>query len=197
MNTQNKTIVAFHTGRGGRFYNGGHRTFIGSNPISYYTHDLFINFENIDEVSDAIGERDNLNLIKLLQKAIEGDDNSVNRLNQLGLNLGEQIYTDCCGNPVGLTVEEAETGTGCINIDNEYDTTTCIYLSDCTEDELKLILAANHWNSTQLIQEYFDNNTDLNIDWSIFNGNYKGLIDDYFTFYDRIALEDFLTIETE
>lgn len=36
------TIVAFHIGRGGRFNNDGHITFLGQHTIDEFVHDLFI-----------------------------------------------------------------------------------------------------------------------------------------------------------
>ena len=36
-------IVAFHIGRGGRFYNSGHLSYIGENTINSFTNDLFLN----------------------------------------------------------------------------------------------------------------------------------------------------------
>lgn len=41
-----KTIVAFHIGRGGNFYNPGHLSFIGEKKISEFTDDLFLNDDN-------------------------------------------------------------------------------------------------------------------------------------------------------
>lgn len=45
MEQKNRIIVAFHTGRGGRFYNPGHRTFIGEQNfqdlISLNSNNLF------------------------------------------------------------------------------------------------------------------------------------------------------------
>lgn len=36
-------IVAFHIGRGGRFYNSGHTSYIGERIINDFTNDLFLN----------------------------------------------------------------------------------------------------------------------------------------------------------
>ena len=134
------SIVAFHIGRGGQFYNAGHLTFLGEKTITDFTYDLFINFENLREVADKIGNRDNL--AELLECAI-GDQNtdsvSYLRLQNYGLDLGKSIYTDHNGNEVGLTVAESLTGIGVINQDGEYDTTYTCRLSDCNEYQLLLI----------------------------------------------------------
>lgn len=93
-----ETIVAFHIGRGGRFNNGGHLTFLGEGKISDYTEDC-MNPVMIDENSDS----DQPELI---------EDNSP-----------EAEWTDYNGNSVGLTNAEYQSGIGRINIDLEYNTT--------------------------------------------------------------------------
>ena len=49
-------IVAFHIGRGGRFYNSGHLSYIGENTINYFTNDLFLS-EDESEYLDLNGEK--------------------------------------------------------------------------------------------------------------------------------------------
>lgn len=135
-NTIEKTIVAFHTGRGGRFYNAGHVSFIGERKIDEFVNDLFVRFENELEIFEAIDNRPNL-----LEKYYEcSDKEDFSFFEKLGFKIGEKIYTDGNGTPVGLTFAEAETGVGVINIDNEYDTTACMFLEDCSEDQLQLIV---------------------------------------------------------
>lgn len=136
MKTSAQTIVAFHTGRGGRFYNAGHVSFIGERRIDEFTNDLFLNFENEAEILNTIGDR--TNLLKKFEECRDKEDFSF--FKKLGLDAGEQIYTDCNGNSVGLTLAEAKTGVGCINIDDEYNTTCAMYLEDCSENELQLIV---------------------------------------------------------
>lgn len=53
-------IVAFQIGRGGRFNNGGHKSFIGEKKIGDFTNDLFINYENAQNVFSALEGRENL-----------------------------------------------------------------------------------------------------------------------------------------
>lgn len=95
------TIVAFHIGRGGRFHNGGHVTYLGQEKIGKYIYDLFLNDEENDE------------------------------------NRGQ--YYDGGGHYVGLSVEDVASGIGYINVDNDYDSTYCQKLADCTEIEMQLI----------------------------------------------------------
>jgi hypothetical protein len=53
-----KEILAFHIGRGGRFHNPGHLTFIGFKAIDRFTDDLFMNedeTEYIDSNGNEVG----------------------------------------------------------------------------------------------------------------------------------------------
>jgi hypothetical protein len=63
-------------------------------------------------------------------------------------------YTDGGGNPVGLTVKEAETEIGIIDIDGGYNTTYTNFLSDCDENEIKLIIESREWNRDDLLDLY-------------------------------------------
>lgn len=182
----NKTIVAFHTGRGGRFYNAGHVTFIGSKNINEFTSDLFSNYENASEIWDKIKGRENLE--NLYNEFIcEGSDRATALFKKLGFDFGKQTYTTETGHFVGLDVEND--GTGSIDIDGEYNTTSCTFLNDCEERELNLILESREWNNQNLIVEFFNECTDLIIDWSRFDDNYSGLITDYFNF--TVNVEDY------
>jgi|SRR3972149_1890938 len=53
----NKTIVAFHIGRGGRFNNQGHLSYIGEKKIGDFTNDLFTRFSNSKEVVNRFSEQ--------------------------------------------------------------------------------------------------------------------------------------------
>ena len=134
------TIVGFHIGRGGRFHNSGHKQFIGECKITDFVNDLFVNYENMYEISKKIGNRENLR--ELLQDVLDEKTDAKARFERrTGLEFGEEVYTDGGGNQVGLTVEEAySTGIGKINIDNDYNTTYTCRLEDCDESELQLIL---------------------------------------------------------
>ena len=160
MNTQEltaaDTIVAFHIGRGGHFHNPGHLSFIGKKLISDFTDSLFIGFENQRDVFKTIGDRTNIRT--QLNEVIDSDydeDLKAAFERRTGLNLGDLVYMDCNNNPVGLTVAEAETGIGRINIDQDYDTTSTCKLSDCNEKEMQLIVDGDYmyqFNSDE--QEY-------------------------------------------
>lgn len=104
-----KIIVAFKIGRGGRFYNGGHKTYIGQQPINDFIGDLFLNEET-------------------------------------------NIYMDSNGNEV-LDAEYLNEGIGIIDLDGEYDTTICKYLSQCNDSELNLINLNTDYKTPELIEE--------------------------------------------
>lgn len=142
------TIVAFHIGRGGRFYNAGHKTFVdsGRGIGEFLGEEEFLAFENQVAVDEAIDCRENLRT--LFNEAIDHmeeapcNNPAYLRLKSLGLDLGELIYTDYNGNHVELTYDEAISGIGTINHDEDYDTTYTCYLSDCSEEELQIIADA-------------------------------------------------------
>lgn len=186
MTTKSNTIVAFHIGRGGRYWNPGYKSFIGEYNIGHYVGDLFLHYENQSEVYKKIKGRPNLE--EKFQECSDNDDFSW--FEQIGFDLGEKTYFTETGYPVGLTLKEEESGVGRIDIDGEYNTTYTCYLKNCSEAELKLILNSNEWNKFELIEEYFE---DQNIDWNMFNGNYDALIEAYFN--DWLDINDFLKEE--
>jgi len=132
---ENKSIVAFHVGRGGRFYNAGYLTYLGEKKISNFTENLFLNYENQYDLFNKIKGRKNLEA--KYYECCDKDDFIF--FGKLGFKMGEKVYTDCNGNSVGLTEKECEIGVGCIDIDRQYDTTYCKYFEDCNERELALI----------------------------------------------------------
>ncbi len=144
------TIVAFHTGRGGRFYNAGHVTFLGEKKISDFTYDLFVRFENESEILEKIGDRPNL--IEKFEECRDNEDFSF--FKKLGFDAGEMVYTDGNGNQVGLTVEEADSGVGSINIDNEYNTTTCVFVKDLSDDDINIIIKSDVFDREYVLNEY-------------------------------------------
>ena len=185
MTTTNKTIVFFHTGRGGSFHNSGHVSFCGTKTIGEVLsindsgkNNSFLNKKNQVKIYNLLKKRNLENLMELFEKCSDRSDFS--RFEKItGLELGEDVYTDCNGTQI-ITVAEVETGVGTLNWDYDYDTDTCMLLSDCSQGDLELILESKEYNNESLIQEYFDNNTDLKVDWKKFNGEYGNLIEGYF-----------------
>lgn len=123
MSQSSKIIVAFHTGRGGRFYNPGHVSFIGEK-----------NFQD---------------LISL---------NSNNLFEQNRDKKGrfcKPYMTDCSGKVV-VEPGHIQDEVGCLDFDGSYDTDSCGYVEDCTEEELCIIFDSGNWISPEL-REYLKN----------------------------------------
>jgi hypothetical protein len=180
--TTTSTILHFHTGRGGRYYNGGHTTFRGVRDIldvlDYCGDDIFTKFENEAAIFNKLDSDKHPNLIALFEDCKCAED-FTDFERRTGLKLGEKYYTDTSGQ---LLISEAEAadGVGRLNFDGQYDTDTCIYLHECGENDLKIILESNEYNNEDLVKEYFDNHTDLSVDWSKFDGDFSELIRAYF-----------------
>lgn len=177
MSTINKTIVAFHVGRGGRFNNQGFTKFIGDKNINEFTDKLFDAFENEQEVCKKIEGKPKLTALFDVIRENE-DPKDIEFFKIHGLDLGKKVYVDSNRNKVGLDVEND--GTGTIDIDGEYDTTYAKYLKDCSEQELLLIATSKTWNAIPLVEEFFNEFTDLVFDWDKFDGDYPILVLDYF-----------------
>jgi hypothetical protein len=145
--TEKKTIVCFKIGRGGHYWNPGYISYDGKGCINNYIGDLFDSYENQYDILKKIGSRENLK--SKYYECCDNDDFSF--FEKLGFDLGEKIYCTCNGNPVGLSVDND--GTGEIDIDRGYDTTYCKFISDCNNDELKLIIKYEHRDICEMLKE--------------------------------------------
>lgn len=141
MGNIEKRIIGFHTGRGGRFYNGGHTVCIGETNINNFTNDLFDRYENEFELRKLIGKRNNLNNL--------ADENIELLAERLKFNLGKKVWFDCNGNSVGLDFENE--GIGTIDNDGIYDTLSCKYLEDLSDSEFKLVLEFQGYIDSEII----------------------------------------------
>ena len=136
MNTE-KTIVCFHVGRGGRFYNAGHVSYCAfRTPQEHFNYAqeknwLFDNPENWFEIKRQIRDRPNL-----LEKWENNDQDFFERK---GFYLGENYYFDTNGNAI-VSEEDIESGIFTLDFDGGFDTYYTKFLEDCTESELKLIV---------------------------------------------------------
>jgi hypothetical protein len=150
INAIENKLVAFHVGRGGRFYNEGHITYLGEDKtISDYTSDLFIVYENQDELYSLIKGR--YNLEKKFDECNDSD-NFTWFEDRLKFDLGEKVYiSGGSRSPVGLSLAESETGSGIIDIDGGYNTTYVQTLSECSELELDLILCYSGYVSQDVL----------------------------------------------
>lgn len=187
MTQTTQKIVYFHTGKGGSFNNPGHLSYCGEREIYEVLqindsgkHNSFLAKENQSAIYTMLKKRNLTNLLAMFDNCVDNFDFS--KFESLtGLMLGEDVYTDCRGNII-ITVAEVETGVGTLNWDNDHDTDTCMLLSDCGEEELGLMLRSREWNRDNTIITFFDECTDLSVSWAKFNGDFAGLIAEYFTF---------------
>lgn len=150
----NNTILYFHIGRGGTFNNSGIMSFHGD--------------KNIQEVLNICDSAKQWSFFSTRDEK------------------GRFItpsYFDQNGNFL-ITEKEVNSGIGKLDWDGDYDTDVCMYLRDCGERELLAIFKSDEFNKEELIKEYFDECTDLNVDWKNFNRLFGDLITDYFQFSD-------------
>ncbi len=111
--TYQNTLVAFHIGRGGRFHNGGHYTYM-------------------DDVSDFF------DLLTLRSEYLFWHDTDENGK---PLPPEEQYIVDGAGNQL-LTYEEANQSTGILDFDGEYDTDIVCSLYNCPSAAEEALLKA-------------------------------------------------------
>ncbi len=89
-NSENKTIVAFHIGRGGRFYNEGHTSFIGEKSISDFVSDFYLNSDETEYTLDG----DDGSLVGL---SVEECETGIGRINiDGGYNTTYTRYIEDC-----------------------------------------------------------------------------------------------------
>lgn len=149
------SIVAFHIGRGGHYHNAGHLSFCGVKDINKLTDGLSINYENLKDFKDRFGydytgDKEQKCIIDLIT-----DHNFIELEEKFGITeemLGEEIYYNGGGNPVGLTVAKAKTGIGRINIDEQYNTTYTCYLKDCDENERHAIVVSSDFDREDCLE---------------------------------------------
>lgn|GEM_PF-2486860 len=194
--TKDRIIVAFHIGRGGRFNNAGHKSFIGEKKIGDFTNDLYSSFENLSNFKNRFGYDNTGNFNQKCILDLVTDENFEELEEVFGIKkeeLGEEIYYDGGGNSTGLTQKEVDGGIGKINIDYDYNTTYTMFLDECDKDELLLIADSNEWNKQELIQKYFEY-YDYKVDWSKFNEDYEGIITDELDFR-KVDFEEYVKEE--
>lgn len=148
------TIVAFHIGRGGRFNNAGHLSFIGAEKIGKFTEDLFPRYENQNAFKNRFGFDQTYNSRQKCILDLITDENFDELEEKFGITLemlGEVRYYDAAGHDTGLTESECQTGVGRIEIDGNYNTTYACPLSDCNEQELQLIVGYNGYVDSAIV----------------------------------------------
>ncbi len=112
MTNTNRTIAMFHVGRGGRFGNAGHLTFVGFKPIdeAYVVERLFINESEFDEDGNTI----EVGVFECSGKLVMSIEN----------------WHEAC-----------RTGIGRIDIDGDYESTYTEYVDSLSEREMEAMVA--------------------------------------------------------
>ncbi len=141
MNTENeKQLVEFHIGRGGRFNNQGHLTFcgVGNDAKRDVENKNFLAFENESEIIETHGD-DVVDLITDLDYNTESVE--YKEFCEKYGNLGAVVLNSCDGNYIGDKVEDNNNYH--YNEDGPYDTTYGVLVDsfeDLSENEQHAIL---------------------------------------------------------
>ena len=164
-----RKIVAFHIGRGGRFNNAGFLRFLGEKRIGDFTEDLYPGYENERDFKDRLGWDQSFDGIPCILDCFTNRDLETLE-KSYGITeeqLGEYGYWKGNGNHSGLYEKQVESGIGTINIDNDYDTTYTTYLEECSDRELEAIIYSDVWAFIE-----HDSNENLNEDYLEYDGKF-------------------------
>lgn len=146
-----KTILAFHIGRGGRYHNSGFLSFIGKKNIGEFTSDLFAGYENQGEFSARYGW-DSCDDGDCILDCLSNRD--LDRLEKaFGITekmLGEYGYSDNNGNFI-ISQTDVDSLIGRINLDNEYDTTYTKDIEDLTGEEIYAIEQSGDFDRDEIL----------------------------------------------
>lgn len=172
--SNSKTILHFHTGRGGHFNNPGYKTFCGIETIDKHVDDLFPGFEYQNEAYSKIKGRENLE--QLLFKAKDSGNAEIFE-SKTGIDLGEFGLVDLNGTFM-ISQAQLATGTGVIARDLQYNTDEFVTLSECDADDMRVVLRSNSWAREQVLQEWVEMQLEGAVDWTKFDDDrYDELID--------------------
>lgn len=164
-----RKIVAFHIGRGGRFNNAGFLRFLGEKRIGDFTEDLYPGYENERDFKDRLGWDQSFDGIPCILDCFTNRDLETLE-KSYGITeeqLGEYGYWKGNGNHSGLYEKQVESGIGTINIDHDYDTTYTTYLDECSDRELEAIIYSDVWAFIE-----HDSNENLNEDYLEYDGKF-------------------------
>ena len=160
-------VAVFHTGRGGRFYNEGHRQFLtildnGFKP-DYFGVNVYFRFEYLDkfcqnditdDILDCVTDLD-YNNIDESDKQFFNDYCLRNEIDFCFEDLGEVVVFDEVGNKTGTTLNELYSTKGCLDLDGEYNTYDWCSVDDLKQEDVKVILdAQNSYEYLHLIGKH-------------------------------------------
>lgn len=123
-------------------------TFLGFAKIGAFTDDLFLKPGNYWDLIEATPDEDQLH--ELLQAWEEGNAAAIDEIERLtGLKPTPLEYFTETSRSTGLTVAEALTGIGRIDMDGGYNTIYSTTLDKCDAEELEAILRATRLTESE------------------------------------------------
>lgn len=163
-------VAVFHTGRGGRFYNAGHVTFLGiydNFDPDYFGVNVYFGFENwyefcenyiTSDIPDDILDWDtylDYNNITESDKQKFNDYCLQHSIDFSFEDLGEVIVFKDNGNKTSTTLNELNSTSGSLDLDGGYDSYGWCAVKNLEQDDIKLILdAQNSYEYLHLIGKY-------------------------------------------
>jgi hypothetical protein len=142
-------IVAFHISGGGG--NRNKREYVGQKKISDFVGDLFVYANNHEQVISSIFDFDGVEWRDKVENAYydycnhQDPEDKAFVEEAIALEIGELVYLTDTRYGTCLSIKDAETGIGRVDIDGDYDTTYTCYLKDCDLNELKIIKASHEY----------------------------------------------------
>lgn len=192
MKKENKKIVEFHIGRGGRFNNPDYLTFcgVGSSAKHHVENNNFLGYENEGKLIEESGE-EIIDLIIDLRFGSTDGERYKSFCQRYG-NLGARVVKSHSGNVIGDYVEDGSEFH--YDEDGQYNTTYGVLVSgfnDLTEREQDAVMRNRHC---------FENEFDCNLSkdygvWQIQDSESGNVIEDNLSYTN--ALERLLEYEAE
>ena len=137
--------------RAGGGGNGNKREYVGEKQISEFVSDLFVYANNHENVMGSILDFDGVEWRDKVENAYydycnhQDPDDKAFVEEAIALEIGQLVYFTDTRHYTGLSLEEANSGIGRIDIDGDYDTTYTCRLKDCDLNELKIIKAGHDY----------------------------------------------------
>lgn len=140
--------------------------------------EVYIEREEFFKIQRSLEKQGLTNLIELLEDCRENDNYELFE-SKTGIEVGEPCYFDS-NNKMLISVEDVATGVGTLEFDRDYDTDYCVLLSEADEQDLTLISKSEYRFKDEILKTYFNEHTNLQVDWSKFDDDFESLIEDYF-----------------
>lgn len=174
--------VIFKTGRGGRFYNAGHLSFVDIIERGFNAEDygipVFFSFENWWSVSEDISSEDlnrieehfnsisdlayqfetlksEFNELKIVNQRESDDENTVYITAD---DLGEPIVTDDVQDELCTLAEYIGEDSFTLDIDGDYNSYHVMNINDLSDEQLDVLARESGWKSKEFLKELYREN---------------------------------------